>query len=148
MTRVELGLNASIHLDRQAMAVRVPEGTYMAQEACLLGDGQFRQMSGTEARRPLMMACHGVPCASAASQAIRTAAVSSDRRFDFGRPICWGTTPLAACGLGNWPRREMIVAAPENPSRRALNKTSTIVRPEPISTIVLARASCSRSIVA
>jgi hypothetical protein len=63
---------------------------------------------------PLMMACHGVPCASAASQAMRTAAVNKDRRFDFGRPITCGTTPLAACGRGNCPRRERASIANMN----------------------------------
>ena len=69
-----------------------------------------------------MIACHGVPCASAASQAMATAEVSTATRFERGRPICCGTTPFAACGRGNCPRREITVTLPWNPSRRALEQ--------------------------
>ena len=64
-----------------------------------------------------------------------------DTRFERGRARCWGTTPLAACGRGNCPRREITVAMPWKPSRRAPIRTSTMVSPEPIRAMDCARAS-------
>ena len=69
-------------------------------------------MSGSEGRRPLMTACHGVPLSSAISQEMRIAAASSDTRFERGSPISFGTTPFGACGRGNCPRRETTSAVP------------------------------------
>ena len=95
---------------------------------------------------PFSTACQGVPCVSAISQAMRMAAVSREMLFDCGNATSSGSTPLAACGLGNWPRRETMVAVPVKPSRRARTSVSTMLKPEPIRVIDFALVSRSPAI--
>ena len=85
-----------------------------------------------------MTACHGVRCASAAAQAMATAVVRLDSRFERESPDSRGTTPFEACGRGNCPCLEITVTLPWNPSRRAPSSTSTMVRPEPMIVMVFA----------
>ena len=77
------------------------------------------------------------------------AAVSRAMLLDCGTATSSGTTPLAACRRGNWPRRETMVAVPVNPSRRAPIRASTIVKPEPISAIDFAFISrlCGKDLI-
>ena len=123
--------------------MRVPERPHMTQEAALFLRREIEPAFLYEGRKPLITACQGVPCASAASQAMRMAAVSRATLLDCGTATSSGTTPLAACRRGNWPRRETIIAIPLNPSRRAPIRASTMVRPEPISAIDFAVLSRS-----
>ena len=60
--------------------------TWRRKRACS-STGRPCQMSCSEERRPLMIACHGLPCASAAAQAIATDPVRPDTRFERGSPI-------------------------------------------------------------
>ena len=124
-----------MHLHRQPVAMRVPEGAEMPQETRLLAVGQRLPDILQRGAQAVDDACHGVPLSSAISQAMRIAAASIETRFERGSPIFFGTTPLGACGRGNCPRREMTSAVPWKPSRRAASSTSTMVSPEPIKAI-------------
>ena len=101
-------------------------------------------MSCSDNRKPLMTACQGAPPSSAISQAILREASSIDTRFERGKASWWGTTPFATWGRGNCPRREMMVAIPWKPSRRAPISTSTMVSPDPITAIDCALAGGRR----
>ena len=108
-----------MHFERQTMAMRIPQRAHMAQEARLLLDGQALPnvlKRGANAVDDCLPRC---AVRLAAVQAIATAVVRLDSRFERERPESRGMTPFEACGRGNCPCLEITVTLPWNPSRRA-----------------------------
>lgn len=138
---IELSLEARMHFERQTMTVRIPQRADMTQEAGLFLD---RKPSPDILQRGAQAVDDGLPWRTVC---LGCSAGDGDRcgesrqAFGAGKPDLLWPTPFAACNRGSCPRGEITVTLPWNPWRRALNRTSTMVRPEPINAMDLALAN-------